>query len=264
MTPKPKNRTQETPAVTAKAGDVAPVPAPKNATPSDLEETLPLTAVSVSEEVPSTARPTKAKLPANGQPTAIPEEVAVPSPEVSTTPAPAVSEAVVPATPATEVSVTPADSAIPPMPAERVALIIDDEPANRDFLVRLIAQAKYTSKGAASGKEGLDLAQAMTFPPLIIVIDSELPDTSGLDLIQQFRAMFPHITKLVMATMHDNPTIIHRAFEEGCDAFLVKPHGFMELYKRLLLLPDDPNAIHRIVIDKYGIRPFKGTRGSPA
>jgi CheY-like chemotaxis protein len=156
-----------------------------------------------------------------------------------------------------------AESSVPlavpsPLNLAKMALVIDDEPANRDFLVRLIAQAKYESHGAASGKEGLDLAKEMTHAPLLIVIDGELPDINGLELIHQFRLMFPAPTKLVMATMHDNPTMIHKAFEQGCDAFLVKPHGFMELYKRLLTLPDDPSAIQRIVIDKYGIRPFKG------
>jgi len=56
------------------------------------------------------------------------------------------------------------------------------------------------------------------------------------------RAEYPD-SLLVMATMHDDRTLIDQAFVAGVDVFLVKPHGFMELYRRL----QEVDAKHGIV-----------------
>jgi CheY-like chemotaxis protein len=150
----------------------------------------------------------------------------------------------------------PAES---PKPLQKLAIVIDDEPANRDFLTRLIAQASYTTKGAASGKEAISLTEELDGAPMVIVIDSELPDTSGMELLRRFRPLYPQ-TKIIMATMHDNPSLIHEAFAAGCNAFVVKPHGFMDLFKRLQVLPGDMSVLEKIVFDRYGVREFKGSK----
>lgn len=138
-----------------------------------------------------------------------------------------------------------------------IAVVVDDEPANRDFLERLIQQAKYQTRGASSGVEARDIMEKLEYPPTVVLIDSELPDVKGVDLIAEFRQKYP-TTKLVMATMLDDREVIHKAFDNGCDVFLVKPHGFMELFKRLQRLTTDANALNRLIIDIYGTRDFKG------
>ncbi|MCL4877106.1 MAG: response regulator [Anaerolineae bacterium] len=137
-----------------------------------------------------------------------------------------------------------------------LAVVVDDEPANRDFLERLIQQANYQTRGASSGEEARAVVKNLQAPPAVVLIDSELPDVKGVDLIAEFRQKYP-TTKLVMATMLDDRDVIHKAFDNGCDVFLVKPHGFMELFKRLQRLKDDPNALNRLIIDIYGTRDFK-------
>jgi hypothetical protein len=57
--------------------------------------------------------------------------------------------------------------------------------------------------------------------------------------------------------MHDDLALIREAFESGCNVFLVKPHGFMELFKRLSRLDDDPEALDNLVIDRMGVRAFR-------
>src|SRR5512137_122481 len=111
------------------------------------------------------------------------------------------------------------------------ALVVDDEPANRDFLERLMQMAGFKVSGASNGAEALAAARAV--PQLALaLVDQELPDASGLDVIKTLRSENAEAL-LVMATMHDHPSLIERAFEAGVDIFLVKPHGFMELYRRL-------------------------------
>jgi DNA-binding response OmpR family regulator len=151
----------------------------------------------------------------------------------------------------------PAAKPVPPKLLPKVAIIIDDEPANRDFLVRLIQQAGYDCKGAASGKETRKILEELGGAPGIMFIDSELPDVKGVELVREFRKSYPE-TRLVMATMLDDRDLIRKAFEVGCDVFLVKPHGFMELFKRLQRLENEPDVLSKIIIDVYGPRDFKG------
>ncbi|HML23710.1 MAG TPA: response regulator [Aggregatilinea sp.] len=142
------------------------------------------------------------------------------------------------------------------------ALVVDDEPANCDFCVRLLQQTKLNVKGASSGQEALDLSKAMDNLALI-VIDHRLPDMSGVELLAQMRTRFPH-AMIIMATMHDERSLMDEAFKTGCDVFLVKPHGFMELYKRLKTTPPGGGDTHeKIIIDQYGPRPYHQP-GAPA
>jgi two-component system response regulator DesR len=156
----------------------------------------------------------------------------------------------------TRTELTDQDSEKKSEQANLTALIIDDEPANRDFLLRLIEQANYTTVGAGSGKEATNTLKRMEHPPRVIVIDRELPDVEGIELLQQLRKDYPECL-IIMATMHDDMPLIRQAFECGCNVFLVKPHGFMELYKRLSGLDEDPSTLDNLIIDRMGVRPFR-------
>lgn len=144
----------------------------------------------------------------------------------------------------------------------RYAIVIDDEPANRDFLERLMRLAGFVVAGAGSAEEAQRKVDAMPRLALALV-DQELPDTRGVDLIRSLRTGHADAL-LVMATMHDGRDLIEEAFAAGADVYLVKPHGFMELFKRLNDSASDMTTLQRLVIDQYGPRPFKGaTRPAP-
>ncbi|MFP4324205.1 MAG: response regulator transcription factor [Anaerolineales bacterium] len=136
------------------------------------------------------------------------------------------------------------------------AVVLDDEPANRDFLMRLIEQADYQVHGASYGQEAIQVAQDLPTDPSLIIVDSQLPDVRGTDLVKVFRERYPQ-AKIIMATMLDERSLIRTAFGHGCDVFLVKPHGFMELFKRLKCLATDPDCLSQLIIDGNGVRPFK-------
>lgn len=135
------------------------------------------------------------------------------------------------------------------------ALVIDDEPANRDFLMRLLEQAKLKVRGASTAAEALQIIKEFKNLTLI-VIDNKLPDMDGVELLCQLRPQYPN-ARLIMATMLDERALMAKAFDNGCDVFLVKPHGFMELFRRLQLPSSDEN-LKRLVIDQYGPRPYRG------
>jgi CheY-like chemotaxis protein len=141
---------------------------------------------------------------------------------------------------------------------ERIALAVDDASANRDFLERLLGGAKFKVIGAGTGAAALKVLDGLQKLELAVV-DWKLPDTTGLELACQIRARFPE-TYLVIATMFDERSMMEEAFNKGCNVFVVKPHGFMELFQRLIstdiqTLRAGPNTI----IDQYGPRLFKAS-----
>lgn len=151
----------------------------------------------------------------------------------------------------------PASSSEAGAPPSVAALVVDDEPANRDFLVRLLEQARLRVRGAATGAEALAIAADMEDIRLI-VIDNKLPDMDGVELLRRLRARYPQAV-IVMATMLDERPIMTQAFESGCNVFLVKPHGFMELFERLKQIDVlSPGTLSGLVIDQYGPRPYRG------
>ena len=139
-------------------------------------------------------------------------------------------------------------------------LVVDDEFANRDFIVRLFQTAHLDVYGAETGSEGLEIARKFTTLHFAL-IDHDLPDFKGIDVIRQLRTMHPQAI-LVMATVHDHREVIDQAFEAGADIFLVKPHGFMELYRRVLDRQPDGANLRRLIIDQYGPRPYRGPKRS--
>ena len=140
--------------------------------------------------------------------------------------------------------------------ADRIALVVDDTPANRDFLERLLKQARFDVRGAGSGSDALTQVKAVDQLALA-VIDIQLPDMSGLQLTERLRQRYPD-AYLVVATMHDERSLMQSVFEKGGNCFLVKPHGFMDLFQRLTTASlDDLREGDPLMIDQYGPRPFK-------
>lgn len=135
------------------------------------------------------------------------------------------------------------------------ALIVDDTDANRFFFERLMTQAGFTVTGARSGAEAVSAMMAL--PSLAVaLVDLEIGDMSGLELLTRLRLQHPDCC-LIIATMHDDRSIMESAFDKGCDIFLVKPNGFIDLFKRFSVAPADQLRPEQpLIIDQYGVRHF--------
>lgn len=136
------------------------------------------------------------------------------------------------------------------------ALIVEDTPANREFLDRLFRLAGFETLPAWSGQKALNLLEEQSDLALA-VIDLQLPDMNGFDLMLRIKEKFPN-AYLVIATMHDERSIMERVFGNGGHCYLVKPHGFMELYKKITETSlSELRKGDRIIVDQYGLRRFK-------
>ncbi|MDM8549295.1 response regulator [Desulfobacterales bacterium HSG2] len=64
-------------------------------------------------------------------------------------------------------------------------LVVDDDPIVRDYLEDLLGDKGYVVETAADGKEGI--AQAVAYPPDIMILDLMMPGTDGFTVLDRIR-----------------------------------------------------------------------------
>jgi DNA-binding NtrC family response regulator len=99
-------------------------------------------------------------------------------------------------------------------------LVVDDEPAERDGLARLVGQWGYEVETAASGEEALDFIERQH--PAVVLTDLMLPEMTGLDLLQRLKETGrPPVVLLV--TGHGSVESAVEAMRHGAFDYLTKP-----------------------------------------
>jgi DNA-binding NtrC family response regulator len=99
-------------------------------------------------------------------------------------------------------------------------LVVDDEPAEREGLARLVGQWGYEVETAASGEEALNLVESQH--PAVVVTDLVLPEMDGLTLLQKLRETGRPPTVLLV-TGHATVESAVEAMRHGAFDYLTKP-----------------------------------------
>ena len=106
------------------------------------------------------------------------------------------------------------------MPRPANALIIDDEPHVRILLTALLKQMDIrTVWEAPDGTAGI--AQAALHSPHVVLLDINLPEIGGLDVLLKLKAEHPKMPVIVVSAQSTVRTI-ERARALGADGFVVK------------------------------------------
>jgi DNA-binding NarL/FixJ family response regulator len=100
-------------------------------------------------------------------------------------------------------------------------LFVDDHPVVRDGLEAIInLQPDMVSAGtAATGAEALE--KFLKLQPDVTLVDLQLPDMSGFDLIKKIRDKSPN-ARIVVLSSHEGDVDIQRALESGAQGYAVK------------------------------------------
>lgn len=99
-------------------------------------------------------------------------------------------------------------------------LVLEDHLELAEEMRRILADAGYTVRSAASATEAVTLAQRECFD--LLIADVYLPDFSGIEAFQQIRAWRPNIAGIV-ATGYSTWQLAMDALHSGFVGFLVKP-----------------------------------------
>lgn len=108
-------------------------------------------------------------------------------------------------------------------------LIVDDEPQITRVLRRSLTTHGYNVRVASDG-----LAALQTFgdwPPDLVVTDLSMPDTDGLQLCRNLRAISP-LPIIVLSARGEERTKV-QALDAGADDYVTKPFGINELLARI-------------------------------
>ena len=76
-------------------------------------------------------------------------------------------------------------------------LVIDDEPALREILSRVLAGAGHHVTGAGNGKEASKALAAAAFD--VVLTDVIMPEKDGMQVISELRKKFPEIRIIAMS-----------------------------------------------------------------
>jgi two-component system, NarL family, invasion response regulator UvrY len=113
-------------------------------------------------------------------------------------------------------------------------LVIDDHAIVRGGLRRLLAASGDAEiVEAASAKEGL--ARFRAAPPGLVLLDLNLPDAGGLELLRRFRAEDAAVPVLVFS-MHADAIFAVRALQAGAAGYVSKnaaPDELLEAVRRV-------------------------------
>ncbi len=104
------------------------------------------------------------------------------------------------------------------------ALVVDDSRAIRTILSKTLRELGFEVREAADGKEALQVIQAEKTAVTLILVDWNMPEMNGLDLLKQLR-QHPEFSSLVvvMVTAETDMDHIAEALEAGANEYVMKP-----------------------------------------
>jgi two-component system NtrC family sensor kinase len=119
-------------------------------------------------------------------------------------------------------------------------LVVDDEQAIRNLLVRYLTDAGYTCNTAENAESAKDVLRTQTFD--LILCDLRMPGDSGLALIRYTKQHYPAMGR-VMITGFGSPEIASEIMAVGVYGYLIKP-----LSKNVVLITVE-NALRLLRLD---------------
>lgn len=99
-------------------------------------------------------------------------------------------------------------------------MYVEDEPATRDMIARMLKREVRELYLAENGKEGFALF--MRHRPEVVVTDIRMPVMNGLDMAEKIKAVDPR-TQVVVTSAHGETGFFQKSIEIGIDRYLLKP-----------------------------------------
>jgi two-component system, NtrC family, response regulator HupR/HoxA len=105
-------------------------------------------------------------------------------------------------------------------------LVVDDEPAIRELLERLL-QDYFTVDTCADAREAEDLLSRADY--CVLLCDDRMPGESGVDFLARIRGRHPHLQRLLLSGMTDHERLTLAINQAQVDHYLPKTTDFPEI-----------------------------------
>lgn len=116
------------------------------------------------------------------------------------------------------------------MPKETI-VVVDDEPAARTAVARLLQERGYTVHALNGGQEAIDFANSNPFD--VLLTDFRMPGgLDGLTTVRAIRRINPQVVAIIM-TGHSSIDLAIESLKLGVHGFVVKPFTAFELIRNI-------------------------------
>lgn len=109
-------------------------------------------------------------------------------------------------------------------------LIVEDDPEMRRLLADFLRAEGFRVTQAADAGEALSCVREKAFAS--VILDKNLPDESGLDILRRLRVLIPD-TPVILITAFGDARIHEEAFARGAYDLLLKPFNLDDLLEAL-------------------------------
>ena len=109
-------------------------------------------------------------------------------------------------------------------------LIVEDDPGLNKGLCTALKSTDRSVISCASLTAARE--QMMLFTPVLVLLDENLPDGNGLDLLKEIKAAGSDV-KVIMITANDTDNDIVTGLENGADDYITKPFSLSVLRARV-------------------------------
>ncbi|MEO1088539.1 MAG: HD domain-containing phosphohydrolase, partial [Acidobacteriota bacterium] len=110
---------------------------------------------------------------------------------------------------------------------KELILVVDDEPTVRELVSSQLEFLGFLSTATGVPQDALD-AIAGDDPPALVMLDIEMPGTSGLELLSQIKQMTQDTQVVMVSGLHDLGTV-RQCLRAGAYDYLAKPFELEDL-----------------------------------
>ncbi|WP_459925422.1 response regulator [Desulfatiferula olefinivorans] len=107
-------------------------------------------------------------------------------------------------------------------------MVIDDDECVRNLAVTMLSRLGYPAVAASSGREAMERLEQSVAPPQVALMDMDMPDMSGAELLPRLVELCPDM-KVVVCSGYTLAGPVQDLLDRGAHAFLQKPFTFNDL-----------------------------------
>jgi putative two-component system response regulator len=142
-------------------------------------------------------------------------------------------------------------------PATADVLVVDDQEQVRSVLSRILRAGGYQCRTACSVADAIAVIDEVV--PDLILCDIDMPDVSGLALVEHMQDAHPDVA-ILMVTAFDDPAMAETAMDGGALGYIIKPFerneilinvaGALRHRRRVIEARTTMGALQRTIADR--------------